>query len=165
MDEAKNFEADGLLDSCTARIVKFIDWLQINKNQFAASIDINQAVLSHVLNGRNKPSLDVIKKILIAYPQLNPDWLLLGHGDMFRIGNDKVQQELIFDDSQPNPPVSQPNPPVSQPNPPVQDKINVDSPKRPQMKSSYSAVDNSVSRPVKALLFIYEDNTTKMINF
>lgn len=151
MDEAKNFEADGLLDSCTARIVKFIDWLQINKNQFAASIDINQAVLSHVLNGRNKPSLDVIKKILIAYPQLNPDWLLLGHGDMFRIGNDKVQQELIFDNSQPNPP--------------VQDKINVDSPKRPQMESSYSAVDNSVSRPVKALLFIYEDNTTKMINF
>jgi transcriptional regulator with XRE-family HTH domain len=58
----------------------------INASQFADEIDIPRSVLSHVLSGRNRPSLDFILKILKAYPEINPGWILLGEGTMLKEG-------------------------------------------------------------------------------
>ena len=52
--------------------------------QFASAIGIQRAAMSHIISGRNNPSLDVMTKILHRYPQINPDWLLLGKGEMLR---------------------------------------------------------------------------------
>lgn len=48
---------------------------------FAESIGIQQSTLSHVINGRNRPSLDVIMKIHQKYNYINLEWLLYGTGD------------------------------------------------------------------------------------
>ncbi|KAA6308681.1 hypothetical protein EZS27_039697, partial [termite gut metagenome] len=49
---------------------------------FAESIGVQQSTLSHILNGRNNPSLDVIMKIHQKYNYVNLEWLLYGTGEM-----------------------------------------------------------------------------------
>ncbi|MDR3142585.1 MAG: helix-turn-helix transcriptional regulator [Tannerellaceae bacterium] len=49
---------------------------------FADSIGMQQSTLSHVINGRNRPSLEVVMKIHQKYNYVNLDWLLYGTGEM-----------------------------------------------------------------------------------
>lgn len=49
---------------------------------FAESIGIQQSTLSHILNGRNNPSLDVIMKVHQKYNDINLEWLLYGQDNM-----------------------------------------------------------------------------------
>lgn len=51
--------------------------------QFAEKIGISPASLSHILNGRNNPSLDVVVKLHNAFQNINLDWFLFGRGNMF----------------------------------------------------------------------------------
>ena len=60
--------------------------------KFSDILDINRAVISHILNGRNNPSLDVVTKILSTMDYINPEWLLTGTGDMYK---DNVNKELL----------------------------------------------------------------------
>lgn len=67
-----------------SRIEKIIQTFEMADGQFAQEIGIQNSTLSHILNGRNRPSLDVIKKILRRFPEIDPDWLIFGHGSMLR---------------------------------------------------------------------------------
>ena len=58
--------------------------LQLKPGQFARMLDINPAIISHILAERNKPGVDLLQRILSNFPQVNPDWLLLDSGEMFR---------------------------------------------------------------------------------
>lgn len=44
-------------------------------SQFADEINIPRSAVSHLLSGRNKPSLEVIRKIITRYPELGKDWI------------------------------------------------------------------------------------------
>ncbi len=55
--------------------------------RFADTLLIGRAVISHILNGRNNPSLDVITRILTKMPQINSEWLLTGIGSMYKSDN------------------------------------------------------------------------------
>jgi len=74
------------------RIKKIIDGKKISNSQMADSIDLPRPVLSHILSGRNKASLSVIQKIITGYPEVNPEWLLLGKGDMFKAERSPIQE-------------------------------------------------------------------------
>lgn len=56
----------------------------ITSSQLAEKIGIQPSGMSHILNGRNNPSLDFVKKVLVAYPEISPDWMLFGNGEMLR---------------------------------------------------------------------------------
>ena len=64
------------------RIQKIIDKQGISLNAFAQEIGVNRSTVSHILTGRNKPSVEVLQKILKRFPELSSDWLLLGNGGM-----------------------------------------------------------------------------------
>jgi len=69
----------------------------MNSAQFAEEVGIKNSTLSHILNDRNKPSLDVLKKILGRFQQINPEWLILDVGKMIRpILNS--QEPTLFDE-------------------------------------------------------------------
>ncbi len=53
----------------------------MNLSQFAAAIGIKISSLSHILNGRNNPSLDIMQRILRRFNYVNADWLILGRGE------------------------------------------------------------------------------------
>lgn len=64
------------------RIKLIMEQEQMQSGAFAETIGVQQSTLSHVLNGRNKPSLEVVTKIHQAYNQINLEWLLYGIGNM-----------------------------------------------------------------------------------
>lgn len=71
---------------------------------FAESITIQQSTLSHILNGRNNPSLDVIMKVHQKYNYINLEWLLYGKGNMIEenyttTGNTSVFLPSLFDEN------------------------------------------------------------------
>jgi len=65
------------------RIKMIMDAENMTPARFADSLQIGRAVISHILNGRNNPSLDVISRILSQMPQVSSEWLLTGRGSMY----------------------------------------------------------------------------------
>ena len=65
-----------------ARIRELLEARQLSPTQFADAIGIGRPVVSHILSGRNKPSLEVVQKIITAFPDLALPWLLNGEGAM-----------------------------------------------------------------------------------
>ncbi len=68
------------------RIRALIQAKQLSTTQFADAIGVARPVVSHILSGRNKPSLEVFQKILTAFSDLSTEWLLHGTGTMRSAG-------------------------------------------------------------------------------
>lgn len=75
---------------------ELMDSLQINAAQFAEEIGVQRSSISHFLSGRNNPSLDVIRKILTAYPKVNADWLIFGEGEMFKQSASAEEDKILI---------------------------------------------------------------------
>jgi transcriptional regulator with XRE-family HTH domain len=84
------------------RIKKIMDNENLTPARFADKLQINRAVVSHILNGRNNPSLDVVMKILSEMDYINSDWLINGTGSMYRDGyvsTETENEQGLFDES------------------------------------------------------------------
>jgi transcriptional regulator with XRE-family HTH domain len=81
-------------------IIRIMQEEKMNASQFSDAIGIQRATISHILSGRNNPSLDIIKKILTRFATINPDWLLSGEGPMRRTqGNSNMSTARPFSDN------------------------------------------------------------------
>ena len=60
------------------RIATIIKVNQLNASSFAEVLGVQRSSLSHILNGRNKPSLDFIEKVLHHFPRVDAQWLITG---------------------------------------------------------------------------------------
>ena len=68
------------------RLQELIDTLNISVLEFARQLGESRGEkVYHILHGRLKPRYDTLEKILIAYPQVNGDWLMRGEGLMFKV--------------------------------------------------------------------------------
>jgi transcriptional regulator with XRE-family HTH domain len=65
------------------RIELILEAENLTVSQFADKIGIQRSGMSHILAGRNKPSLDFVLKVLQHFPDLSTDWLLFGKGAMY----------------------------------------------------------------------------------
>jgi len=75
------------------RIQAFLQNENKSYAQFADEIGVQPSGISHILSGRNNPSLDFVIKMLHRYPSLSADWLLFGRGSMYKV----VSQPTLFD--------------------------------------------------------------------
>lgn len=73
---------------------------QLTASKLAELLGIQPSGISHILGGRNKPSFDLVQKILRRFPQVNPDWLLLDQGEMYRAINSPSEVSSIENSSQ-----------------------------------------------------------------
>lgn len=64
------------------RLKEVIEHYSLSASAFAELINVQRSSISHVLSGRNKPSLDFITKLNTALPDVNLYWLLNGSGEM-----------------------------------------------------------------------------------
>ncbi|MFC2109987.1 helix-turn-helix domain-containing protein [Bacteroidota bacterium] len=64
----------------STRIKKIMDYYGTSASAFADSIDVPRSSISHILSGRNKPSLDFVLKITHTYNDVDLYWLLNGKG-------------------------------------------------------------------------------------
>jgi transcriptional regulator with XRE-family HTH domain len=62
------------------RLQKVIDFYGESASSFAEKIGVQRSSISHILSGRNKPSLEFILKVLSSFPEVELYWLLNGKG-------------------------------------------------------------------------------------
>jgi len=72
-----------------------MDTKDMSPARFADTLDIGRAVISHILNGRNNPSLDVVMRILNKMPDISSDWLLTGEGSMSKSEINNSNEPII----------------------------------------------------------------------
>lgn len=70
------------------RIQQFLNAENITQSQFADSINVARASVSHIIAGRNKPGFDFIENMARRYPSLNLEWLITGKGRMYKSDDD-----------------------------------------------------------------------------
>lgn len=58
----------------------------LTASSLAKALGVEASAISHIRSGRNKPSYDFVVKILRAFPDVNPDWLLLDGEEFLRTG-------------------------------------------------------------------------------
>lgn len=63
------------------RLQKVLDFYGLSATAFSEKIDFNRSTISHLLSGRNKPSLDFVMKVLNQFPEVGLYWLLNGTGN------------------------------------------------------------------------------------
>ena len=62
------------------RIAHIIRAKNLTAAEFALRLGIQPSNISHLLSGRNNPSLDFVKKLKETFPEYNLDWIVLGNG-------------------------------------------------------------------------------------
>ena len=66
------------------RILEFLKGENKTSAQLAEEIHVQPSGISHIISGRNKPSLDFVVKMLEKYTFLSTEWLLFGKGSMYK---------------------------------------------------------------------------------
>jgi transcriptional regulator with XRE-family HTH domain len=66
------------MEEIVKRITQILEEQQLSSSAFADTIGVQRSSISHVLSGRNKPSLEFILKTARAFPAYSTDWLLFG---------------------------------------------------------------------------------------
>lgn len=81
------------------RLKQFLAAENITQAQFADSINVVRASVSHVLSGRNNPSFEFIRSMMVQYPSLNIEWLMFGKGKMYKEVENRptvVNDDILF---------------------------------------------------------------------
>ena len=66
------------------RLSKIITAEGLTPALLADKMGIQRSGISHILSGRNYPSFDFLQKLLVHFPKLNAEWLILGQGFMYK---------------------------------------------------------------------------------
>ncbi len=90
------------------RLMKLMETEGLNAKQFANEVGIQAGTISNIVNGRNKPSLEVLQKVLHRFRTVSSDWMVLDSGSMYRpIG--EAQSRTLFDELPVEPPMIVPD--------------------------------------------------------
>jgi DNA-binding XRE family transcriptional regulator len=74
----------------TTRLKKVMDFHQLSASMFADKVGVQRSSISHILSGRNKPSLDFILKVTSEFKDVDMYWLLNGIGSFPKTKENKV---------------------------------------------------------------------------
>lgn len=62
------------------RLQMLFDYYELSAGTFADEIEVGRPSISHILSGRNKPSLDFVMKVVKRFKEVDLYWLLNGKG-------------------------------------------------------------------------------------
>lgn len=80
-----------------SRISQIMSYYQLSPAKFAELIGVPKSGISHLISGRNKPSLDYVTRILGVFKEVDSDWLLFGKGaglPEIQIDKPKINNQL-----------------------------------------------------------------------
>lgn len=66
------------------KIELIIQEKRLNNTQFCSEVCIAPGTLSHIRSGRTEPTLNILRSIAQAFPDINPAWLFYGEGSMYK---------------------------------------------------------------------------------
>ncbi|MFB9080405.1 helix-turn-helix domain-containing protein [Flavobacterium procerum] len=82
------------IDDFVKRLEIILDYYGLNASAFADKIGVQRSSMSHLLSGRNKPSLDFIMKIIEVFPDVDLYWILNGTGNFPKSLDDSATEIL-----------------------------------------------------------------------
>lgn len=134
------------------RLLEFLKAENKSSAQLAEEIGVQASGISHILSGRNNPSLDFVLKMLEKYQFLSTDWFLFGKGSMY---ND-IKMQTLFDE---NDVLSRKNNMKLPDNEPMKSEIEFQQVKNDeQSRISTAPTKNKISEVVKIVWF-YDNNS------
>jgi len=77
----------------SSRLNKILEYYDISAAAFADKIEVGRSSISHILSGRNKPSLDFVMKVVKNFPEVELYWLLNGKGKFPSTSESENQSE------------------------------------------------------------------------
>jgi len=151
------------------RIRKIMENEQLTPSAFADTLQVGRAVISHILNGRNNPSLDIVTRILSKMSYINPEWLLSGQGEMY-----KSDSMVNHSNMNVNNPVSEPdlfsqayiNPGNYEEKDKYRKEIVVEVPQdvNQYIENKHIIMEKTLDRKVVKIIIYYSDNTFETFN-
>lgn len=66
------------MENIKDRLAHILRAKNLTASQFAELMEIQPSNVSHLLNGRNKPSLDFLIKLKEIFPEYSFDWIIMG---------------------------------------------------------------------------------------
>lgn len=83
---------------------------ELSSAAFADRIDVQPSSISHLLKGRNKPSLEFVMKINEAFPEVDLHWLLYGKGSFPNNIKEKSPKKIMKEEKDLHPTTSKMKP-------------------------------------------------------
>lgn len=79
----------------TNRLQKLLEYYDLSASHFATKIGVQRSSISHILSGRNKPSLDFVMKVLHTFNDVSIEWLIDGKGTFPKSNTSTTSTENI----------------------------------------------------------------------
>ena len=148
------------------RIEQLIELKELSIKEISELLGVQRSSLSHILSGRNKPSLDFILKVLSLYPDINEKWLLHGKGKPYKDEELERSPAKVLSNA-PAPPSSTITPVTSNNFTEVTHRIGQnttdvnkeDSPVEKTPKSSITSSLTLNSREIQQVMVLYKDGS------
>jgi transcriptional regulator with XRE-family HTH domain len=144
-------------DNFIKRLEIILDYYSLNASSFADKVGVQRSSMSHLLSGRNKPSLDFILKIDDFFPEVDLYWLLNGKGSFPE--KLETEQKLNAIPSLENLNTPTPTDLFSQISVPIENKIEYEKVKPVRVVS-----ENGNTDEVEKIVFFYKNGTFKIYN-
>jgi DNA-binding XRE family transcriptional regulator len=74
----------------------------LSATHLADKLGIQRSTISHLLSGRNNPSIDLLRRIISNFPDINEAWLLSGHGSPLKQDIKSFKDNVMKDSAQDN---------------------------------------------------------------
>ncbi|MFY0481044.1 helix-turn-helix domain-containing protein [Flavobacterium sp. PLA-1-15] len=143
-------------DDFIKRLEILMEHLGMNASSFADKIGVQRSSISHLLSGRNKPSLDFVMKILDIFPDVNLYWILNGKGNLLK-GEVDYEATLETKNEDDHTPILSSN---SSEEKNIEKKIEVEN-----LKSKVSEFQNlKKDSDIFKIVFFYKDGSFKDFN-
>lgn len=139
------------------RIIQLLTNEGLSASKFADIIGVQRSSMSHILSGRNNPSLDFIQKIMRSFPQISGDWLISGNGEMHKNQDtSSLFQSLSKEEEPASHQINQPP------------KLKKDPIETPQSKGDHMPQLNvsafTTGKKIEKVVVFYSDKTFKEYN-
>ena len=138
------------------RLAHILRAKNLTATQFAEMMEIQPSNVSHLLNGRNKPSLDFLIKLKEVFPEYSFDWIIMGKKPItinepnpVDFGNGNMKFEDVEDDT-------------------VDEAENIDEIMDVDLNNRINNnIDNQVigieKNAIEKIIFVYSDKTFEII--
>ncbi len=157
------------------RIRLLMHFKKLNATQLADILQVQRSSISHILTGRNKPSLDFVQKVISEFPEVSYDWLINGAGNLSRPSSkdsSNIDTSITTTQSTRDTNVIQQSPPLVTDVSVKKSKINtsvtpeedlaINSPRQAQVTPPNTQVKSALPNITKVIIF-YEDGSYQEI--
>ena len=76
------------------RIKIWMNKINISQTNLAENIGVNKATISHIMSGRNKPSIDFFIKLKEYYTDLDLNWIISGQKTSYSKSSSKLSKSV-----------------------------------------------------------------------